>query len=434
MRLEDKGIFNSGKAGLSFEYILKVDNNWQGFKAVYGKKLRPVVIREVEKMLLCRDPKGGFATYLCSSCGETKTIPLSCKSRLCSRCGKRYADIWAEELANHLLPCVHRHIVLTISEKLWPYFIDSPKLQKLFLDVAAKTMKEVLNLSNKEKKRLKSGEVLVLHPFGDDLKANFHVHILISEGGLDEEGKWHSTVYLDYETIRKKWQYNILTALRKDPSLRGDKKLAAIIDWSFRYRKNGFSIFAKRRLPPGANRKGTIRYIGRYVRHPAISKRRIVGYDGKTVTFTYEEGRKKFQKTLSKFEFIRAVLRHVTESQFKVVRRFGLYARRGSAGYQRAIEALAGETIPEVATLSRFNWRENVRRYTGKDPLSCPRCGNEMELFQLTYPDGYGGYKTVGGYDWLFKRGIFRDYEEEEALPQEEICASKGEGAQLYLC
>lgn len=421
MQLEGTGLFRVGssKDGLSFEHILKVDNNWEQFKALYEKELRPVVIKEVEKMLLCRDPKGGFATYLCTSCGETKVIPLSCNSRLCSRCGKRYADIWAEELANHLLPCVHRHIVLTISDKLWCYFIDTPKLQKLLLDTAAKTMKEVLKLSNKEKKRLRCGEILVLHPFGDDLKANFHVHILISEGGLDEEGKWNATVYLDYEIIRKKWQYNILTGLRREPSLRVDKKLAAIIDWCFRYRKNGFYIFAKRRLPPTTNRKGTIRYIGRYVRHPAIANRRIIGYDGKIVTFTYEEGRRKFQKQLPKFEFIKAVLQHITESQFKVVRRFGLYARRGSASYQAAYEVLTGGCVPEVTTTprSRFNWRDNVRRYTGQDPLSCPRCGNEMELFQLTYPDGYGGYKTVGGYDWLFKRGVLIDVLEE--TPQE---------------
>jgi hypothetical protein len=421
MQLEDTRLFrvSRGKGELSFDYILKVDNNWQEFKALYEKELRPVVIKEVEKMLLCRDPKGGFATYLCTCCGETKVIPLSCNSRLCSRCGKRYADIWAEELANHLLPCVHRHIVLTISDKLWCYFIDNPKLQKLLLDTAAKTMKEVLNLSNNQKRRLRCGEVLVLRPFGDDLKANFHVHILISEGGLDEEGKWNTTAYLDYETIRKKWQYNILTGLRREPSLRTDKKLAAIIDWCFRYRKNGFYIFAKRRLPPATNRKGTIRYIGRYVRHPAISNRRIIGYDGRTVTFIYEEGKKKFQKTLPKFEFIKAVLQHVTESQFKVVRRFGLYARRGSASYQAAYEVLTGGIVPEVATVSRsrFKWRENVKRYTGQDPLSCPRCGNEMELFQLTYPDGYGGYKTVGGYDWLFKRGALIDVLEE--TPQE---------------
>lgn len=435
MRLEDTGLFkgNGGKDSLSFEYILKVDNNWGQFKVLYEKELRPVVIKEVEKMLLCRDPRGGFATYLCTFCGETKTIPLSCNSRLCSRCGKRYADLWAEELANHLLPCVHRHIVLTISDLLWPYFIGNPKLQKLLLDTAAKTMKEVLKLSNKGKKWLRSGQVLVLHPFGDDLKANFHVHILITEGGLDEEDKWHSTGYLDYETIRKKWQYNILTALRREPSLRAPKKLTAIIDWCFRYRKNGFYIFAKRRLPPATNRKGTIRYIGRYVRHPAIANRRIIGYDGKTVTFTYEEGRKKFQKTLPKFEFIKAVLQHVTENQFKVVRRFGLYARRGSVSYQTAYEVLTREIIPELASVSRFNWRENVSKYTGEDPLSCPRCGNEMDLFQLTYPDGYGGYKTVGGYDWLFRKGVLIDAEKEEVLPQSEIYTSRGEGTQLYL-
>ena len=444
MQLEDAGLFGVGKGkdDFTFDYILKVDNNWGQFKSLYGKNLRPVVIKEVEKMLLCRDPKGGFATYLCLSCGETKIIPFSCNSRLCSRCGKKYTDIWAEELANYLLPCIHRHIVLTISDKLWSYFIDNPGLQKLLLDTAAETMKEVIKLSNKGRRKLKCGQVLVLHPFGDDLKANFHVHILITEGGLDGEGKWHSTVYLDYETIRKKWQYNILTALKKEPVLRVDKKLAAIIDWCFRYRKNGFYIFAKRRLPPITNRKGTIRYIGRYVRHPAISNRRIIGYDGKTVTFTYEEYRRKFQKTLPKFEFIDAVLQHVTESQFKVVRRFGLYARRASASHQTAYEALSKETVSEiptvflrkqeVGTLPGFNWRENIIRYTGEDPLSCPKCGNEMELFQLTYPDGYGGYKTVGGYDWLIKKGVL-DVLEEETSPPEETQVSEQEGSQLYL-
>lgn len=70
MRLEDSGLLGVGKGKdeISFEYILKVDNNWEQFKSLYGKKLRSVVVREVEKMLLCRDPKGGFATYICTSC------------------------------------------------------------------------------------------------------------------------------------------------------------------------------------------------------------------------------------------------------------------------------------------------------------------------------------------------------------------------------
>lgn len=372
-----------------------------------------MVIREVEKMLLCRDPDGGFATFLCTWCGETKSVPLSCNSRLCSRCGKKHVDNWAEELSNHLLPCVHRHIVLTLSDKLWGYFIDNSRLQKLLLDTAAATMKQVIILSDKEKRQLKCGLILVLHPFGDDLKANFYVHILSTESGLDENGKWHITDYIDYEALRKKWQYNILTALKKEPSLRRDKKIRGIIDWCFKNRKNGFCIFAKRRLPPRSNRKGCIRYIGRYVRHPAISNRRIIDYDGETVTFTYEEDRKKYQKTLPKFEFIEAVLRHVTEDQFKVIRRFGLYGRRAK-DYSVAYEALAGET-PEVEEPVRLNWRENVKRYTGEDPLSCPSCGHKMELFQITYRDKYGEYKTVGGYKWLFNRGVLI-YEGTEGL------------------
>ena len=78
MRLEDTGLFKiRDKDDLTFDYILKVDNNWKQFKALYGKKIRPIVIKEVEKMLLCRDPKGGFATYLCTFCGETVNSHLN---------------------------------------------------------------------------------------------------------------------------------------------------------------------------------------------------------------------------------------------------------------------------------------------------------------------------------------------------------------------
>ena len=41
-------------------------------------------IDEVEKMLHCRDPKYGFLTYKCAKCDTTKTVPLACKSRICS--------------------------------------------------------------------------------------------------------------------------------------------------------------------------------------------------------------------------------------------------------------------------------------------------------------------------------------------------------------
>ena len=38
------------------------------------------------------------------------------------------------------------------------------------------------------------GMVMVLHPYGKDLN-NYHLHILVTEGGLDEGGRWQSQEY-----------------------------------------------------------------------------------------------------------------------------------------------------------------------------------------------------------------------------------------------
>src|SRR3989338_5818415 len=126
---------------LSFEAILKRDNNWVLFKELYKNKLPENVIRETEKMLLCCTRECGFAKYVCPHCGNIKIIPFSCKSKLCSRCGKKHTDIWSQIVSEKLLNCDHQHIVLTVSNKLWPFFIDNPSLQKILLNTAARIIK-----------------------------------------------------------------------------------------------------------------------------------------------------------------------------------------------------------------------------------------------------------------------------------------------------
>jgi hypothetical protein len=74
----------------------------------------------------------------------------------------------------------------------------------------------------------------------------------------------------------------------------------------------------------------------------------------------------------------------LSTKHFKVVRYFGLYARRCKAKYQEVMEKLHRFA---QKTVSRFSWRQNMKRLTGEDPFSCPRCGYEMVVFQITYPD-----------------------------------------------
>lgn len=44
----------------------------------------------------------------------------SCNSRICSSCGKRYADTWSQNLKDNLHPAPCRHVVLTVPSLLIP--------------------------------------------------------------------------------------------------------------------------------------------------------------------------------------------------------------------------------------------------------------------------------------------------------------------------
>ena len=55
----------------------------------------------------------------------------SCNSRICSSCGKRYADIWSKNLENGLRPTPCRHVVLTVPSLLRPILRDWKNLNTL---------------------------------------------------------------------------------------------------------------------------------------------------------------------------------------------------------------------------------------------------------------------------------------------------------------
>ena len=192
-------------AMLTFKLILNLNNNWDEYKKSGRYPVRDVEIKEVEKMLGCMDPENGYSIYICSECGSMKKLPHSCKSRICSVCGKKHADEWSEKINKEMYAVPYRHIILTVSDKLWVYFEGNSKLQKLMLDTAAKVMKEIVRDYNKSKKKADPGIIMVLHPFGRDLKTNMHVHMLMTEGGLTSNGKWVDMPYIDYRIIRKKW-------------------------------------------------------------------------------------------------------------------------------------------------------------------------------------------------------------------------------------
>lgn len=60
-------------------------------------------------MVNCRELNRGYTEYRCPDCGEIKYVAFTCKSRLCTSCGKKATDEWVEELLKDMVDVPHRH-------------------------------------------------------------------------------------------------------------------------------------------------------------------------------------------------------------------------------------------------------------------------------------------------------------------------------------
>ena len=90
-------------AGIPIRDILVEHDNWARFQAANRGRIRPVVCENIRRMLACRTPALGFHVYACPECGEERVVPHSCKSRMCSSCGKVASDRWASAVLNDSL-------------------------------------------------------------------------------------------------------------------------------------------------------------------------------------------------------------------------------------------------------------------------------------------------------------------------------------------
>ncbi len=344
-------------------------------------------------MLGCRDPANGYAEYICTKCGRMKTVAFSCKSRFCSSCGKRYVDEWVSRTVAEVIDVVHRHLVFTIPEELRETIFKRRVLIKVLMDCAARTALEVLQCKGSD---AIPGILAVVHTFGRDLKFNPHVHMLVTEGGLASEKEWKDIPFLPYDLLRRKWQYYLLTELKQ--RLPQTSENARFIDRLFKDNGKGFYVNGESRM---TSARYTARYIGRYMGRPALAEYKITRYDGLQVTFWYvsHETKKRVYQTLPVTEFIKRLIDHIPLKGFKMVRHYGLYARRSKktarkilAGCKRFIQ----QSLDFVKELPRrLSFRQRLINSFGCDPLVCRYCKKEMELWRIWHP-AYGDIFDLG--------------------------------------
>lgn len=330
----------------------------------------------IDKMIHCGDGSYGGTMYGCPHCGEMKYVSFRCHSRFCPTCGTKYAMERTTKMSFKLVHVQHRHCVFTIDEHLRPFFLKDRDLLNCLFHAVSSVILRFFHKMNKSK-NYTPGFIMVLHTFGRDLKWNPHIHCLLSEGGLSDDGFWKHVKHLDYTFFRNAFR----TALLNEMESKIGSSFKKTKSVCYKNNEHGFYVYAK---PNKCKPDKVIKYIGRYLGRPVIATSRIDSYDGENVTFHYNrhEDDAYVEETVPAMDFIKRLIRHIPEKHFKMIRYGGLYARR------RDIDKKLNRAISKEKHkfYQSFNeWRNCIFTSFGYDPLKCPKCGTTMLFVELYF-------------------------------------------------
>lgn len=335
-------------------------------------KIRPVVIRDVNRMISCKSPSLGFSIYKCSHCGHEKLVPHTCKSRFCNSCGIKYAKQRALAIESKLIRGNHRHLVFTISDILWPLFLEDRSRLNYMFEAVSKTLLSWYKEKYKHLK-LKPGFILTIHTFGRDDKWNVHIHCLLSEFALGQNIE-KKLDFIPFAMLRKRFQKILLDLLENDI---GKDKFKKIKNEIYSKYNNGFYVRAKKSKFPCS--KKAISYILRYCGRPCFASYRIINLQDDYISFWYQrhEDDKFVVEKIHIFEFIARLIRHIPEPQFKTIRYYGFYSSHKNKIYEKCQKLIDKTKLPFYKSLNK--WQMLLISTFDKNPLTCDICGNAMK-------------------------------------------------------
>ena len=358
-------------------------DNWDNFIVRNPElNIRQVVFDEVEKIMNCGNPDYGYALYVCEHCKKFVKVPFRCKSRFCNTCGVKYAQDRAFSMTKKSIRCKHRHIVFTMSDKLWPYFLKYRNLlDGLFSSASSAILSWFYELNKSQ--NFTPGIMCTLHTFGRDLKWNPHIHMLCTEGGAGNTEVFRIVKHINFKALRFRWQKLLLDYLQNNLPANELPKFKQLKNQIYKEYNNGFYVYAKPDNISSINQ--TINYVVRYTGRPAMAQSRIIDYDGTYVTYYYErhEDGKRIEEKIHAYEFIKKLIMHIPDKNFKVVRYYGIYEKKHK--HSDKIFKLLIKNQIEIRNQLR-KWNLAIDLSFGYDPTICS-CGGNLIFFELKIKD-----------------------------------------------
>ena len=236
------------------------------------------------------------------------------------------------------------------------------------------------------------GFLSALHTWGRSLSLHPHVHVLIADGGLDDNGVWvrpRRSHFLPARVLMMLFRGKFLAALREG-SERAQLRLPPDLSrerFSSLLNRLGRVKWNVRLCTRYAHGEGVAAYLARYLKGGALKNTQLVASDASCVRFRYtphrdenDSGSHPMLMTLSPDAFLDRYLTHIAPPRLQSVRGYGLYGQRQRAALDAARAALGQAPAEEPEPLSAPQF---LARF-GQTPEAarCPRCGSILVFAQ----------------------------------------------------
>jgi hypothetical protein len=323
-------------------------------------------------------------------CPEGHVRKLSCNScrhRNCPLCSAFAREKWLAGWKQRLLECPHHHVIFTVPHDLNPLWrYNKRPLGDLLFRASVESLRELL--ADDKYLGAVPGMLAALHTWDQTLRGHLHVHLMVSAGGLDGDGRWVEAKKkcllpraVLMHKFRGKLRALLLKALEKgELRLPPDLTPVAVKNLINRVSRTTWNV---KILDRYEHARGVVTYLANYLRGGPIGNGRIVDEHNGKVRIRCRErsdaelsagrGRRR-TVPLEVDTFLGRLLEHVPASDMQTVRPYGLYANSKRAELARAREQLGQTPRPEPV---RLTWNEFCERH-GIEPHSrctCPVCG-----------------------------------------------------------
>ncbi len=345
----------------------------------------------------CRTAALGGHVARCEDCEHTTIAYNSCRNRHCPKCQGAAARDWLADRQAELLPVGYFHVVFTLPKQAADIAYQN---KRVIYDLLFKASAETMTTIAADPKHLgaRIGITAVLHTWGSAMTHHPHVHMIVPGGGLSPDGKaWvacRPRFLLPVRVLSRRFRrvfLEKLCAAHQAGQLRFFNHHAALAhEAAFkRYlkplRKVEWAVYAKE---PFAGPEAVLAYLSRYTHRVAISNRRLVSADQRSVTFRCKDYRREGAArygtmTLPAHEFIRRFLMHVLPKGFHRIRHYGFLANgQRTANLDRARQLLA---VPGHERASKPKDPETPDQ-PSPPAHPCPSCGGPMVIIETFEP------------------------------------------------